>query len=391
MAYGVDANGNPQVGNDSPSTSGPAGANQCNTGYHWDDSQGCVPNNQTTQQPQAGQPQQGPGTTAPQQQTPAQPTNPLFQGMDPRLTSLFQQYGQTPTGQGTGNTDIAYWNSKLTAPGADANYYLGRLGSDFAGNGPDKGGGGQGAQMASFLGGPTTPPPPNFTPGTAPTTTSPTYNPTQFTQPGQFTPDASQGQMGQLIQQLLASGGSMGPAQVAQMRAGQQDTITSASDAAKQNILASAAMRGTSPGGSTGAQLAGVDMSTQGNLSKAYRDIDTNAAQTNFANQMSSIGAASGFQSQLLDQYLKQNTQNLQTQQAQAGENQFGYGANRQGQQDTLNNWLATQGFGLNASQTQFANWLQSQGLNLSYSQLAEASRQFNMGNQLDVAKFLGS
>jgi hypothetical protein len=63
--------------------------------------------------------------------------NNLFQGMDPRLVNLFNQYGVNPTGAGTGNSDIGYWNQKITAPGADANYYLGRLGSDFAGTGPD--------------------------------------------------------------------------------------------------------------------------------------------------------------------------------------------------------------------------------------------------------------
>lgn len=63
--------------------------------------------------------------------------NPLFQGMDPRLVQLFQHYGVNPTGTGTGNSDIGYWNSKIGAQGADADYYLNRLGSDFAGNGPD--------------------------------------------------------------------------------------------------------------------------------------------------------------------------------------------------------------------------------------------------------------
>jgi hypothetical protein len=76
--------------------------------------------------------------------------NPLFQNMDPRLVQLFQKYNVNPTGQGTGNSDIAYWNGKMGAQGADQNYFLNRLEQDFQGTGMDLGnnnlsyGGGQG-------------------------------------------------------------------------------------------------------------------------------------------------------------------------------------------------------------------------------------------------------
>lgn len=90
----------------------------------------------------------GPGTTAGAQSGAS--SNPLFSGMDPRLVSLFEQYGITPTGPGTGNSDIAYWNSKITAPGADASYYLGRLAQDFQGTGMDVGGGGAAPATSSI-------------------------------------------------------------------------------------------------------------------------------------------------------------------------------------------------------------------------------------------------
>lgn len=73
------------------------------------------------------------------QQQPQQQQNPLFQNMDPRLVQLFQKYNVNPTGTGTGNSDIAYWNSKMSAPGADQQYFLNRLESDFGGTGPDLG------------------------------------------------------------------------------------------------------------------------------------------------------------------------------------------------------------------------------------------------------------
>jgi hypothetical protein len=81
--------------------------------------------------------------------------NPLFQGMDPRLMQLFQKYGVNPTGTGTGNSDIAYWNQKMAAPGADQAYYLDRLEKDFQGTGMDVGNnnlsyGGQGNLMQKY-------------------------------------------------------------------------------------------------------------------------------------------------------------------------------------------------------------------------------------------------
>lgn len=83
------------------------------------------------------------------------PNAGMPQGIDPRLWALFQKYGKTPTGAGTGNTDWQYWQGKINAPGADSGYYLNRLSSDFAGTGPDVGGGGAGGYGGGFT--PSTP------------------------------------------------------------------------------------------------------------------------------------------------------------------------------------------------------------------------------------------
>lgn len=68
-----------------------------------------------------------------------QQQNPLFQNMDPRLVQLFQKYNVNPTGQGSGNSDIGYWNGKMGEQGADQQYYLDRLEKDFQGTGMDLG------------------------------------------------------------------------------------------------------------------------------------------------------------------------------------------------------------------------------------------------------------
>lgn len=66
-------------------------------------------------------------------------------GIDPRLASLYSQYGMTPAGRGTGFADWQYWQDKAGSAGWD--YILGRLGADLAGTGSDSPAGtpGQGA------------------------------------------------------------------------------------------------------------------------------------------------------------------------------------------------------------------------------------------------------
>lgn len=388
MAYGIDANGNPMAANDDLGY-GARGQQQCPQGQRFDASQGgCVAqySDNTQPNPQAAAP-------APQQQQ--QPS--AASGFGPQKTNWSQAdiaaYGAS---RGIQNFDPGgYWMQKWNEWGSkDPGYFFSRLqnADEFIGgaqNSPYAGPGvGQGFQIQNYLSGM---PQNNFQLAPAPTINPTSYTPTQFSKPAPFNAGPLQGQTQDLIAKLLSSGGSMGPDVVAKMRAGQQDTITAAADAARQNILQSAAMRGTSPGGTTGANLAGVDMTQLGQLSKAYRDIDVNAAQTNFNDQLSAIGASDAFQSQLLDQYLKQAGLNLSTEQSQAGENQFAAQFGAQQEQNKFTNWLQGQGLGLQASMIPFQNWLAAQGLNLNYNQLAEAARQYNMGNSLSVAQFLAS
>jgi hypothetical protein len=401
MAYGVNANGYPIAddggqgeGGSLPNAGAEGQANhQCGAGQKWNDiSQQCEQTYQTQGQPAPLTPPTPPATNPTPQKfdTSTDWSNPAT------VSAYYQSRGVTPAA-----TSPDYWAGKYNEFGRnDPNYFMKFLSNaeEFTGGAAQTAkamgfqgapGGGAGPTvnpMQSFLAGQPAP----FQPGQTPTVDQTNYNPTQFRQPTQYQADPTQSQTGNLIAQLLANP-AMSPAVVAQMKAGQQDTITSAAQAARQNILQSAAQRGTTMGGNTGAQLGGVDMATLGDLSKAYRDIDVNAAQTNFGNSLGAIGASGQFQSQLLDQYLKQAGVNLNVDQAQAGENQFAANFGRQQGQDKLNNYLADQGFKMNANQQAFMQWLQTQGLSLSKEQLAEAARQFNVGNGLDVAKFLAS
>lgn len=94
---------------------------------------------------------QGSGNTAPGYSTNTAGVAPMNAGVsggfdysayDPELAQVFQKAGITPTGRGTGPTDIAQWQDYISKPGADKQYYLGRLGDDLAGHGMDSGMGG---------------------------------------------------------------------------------------------------------------------------------------------------------------------------------------------------------------------------------------------------------
>jgi hypothetical protein len=90
-----------------------------------------------TQQFQGGTPSWLPGGGGTQAQAGQGPQMP--QGIDPHLAQLYQQYGVTPGGSGSGFTDWNYWqNDALRNAGGDWNYITQRLGSDLAGTGPDQ-------------------------------------------------------------------------------------------------------------------------------------------------------------------------------------------------------------------------------------------------------------
>jgi hypothetical protein len=90
--------------------------------------------------------------------TPTTPTPGMPPGIDPRLAALYSQYGVTPGGAGSGLTDWSYWqNDAVSNAGGDWNYVLDRLGSDFAGTGPDKSGGASSGEGGGGTMGPFTP------------------------------------------------------------------------------------------------------------------------------------------------------------------------------------------------------------------------------------------
>jgi hypothetical protein len=232
---------------------------------------------------------------------------------------------------------------------------------------------------------------PTYTPYQFQERNLPSYQPTQFSQ---FqAPDFSQFQPGQdaLIQQLLANPESMGANTVNQMKAGQSEAMARMLQDAQSRMGQSAARRGALGGLAAGERR--LNEAGLSDLLGAHRDIDINAAQTNFNDRLNAMGAVEGnlasrlgratqgYGATLQGQMAQDDAQRhaiqsaLQNEQfgfnrelAQADENRFGYGSEADATKFELQKALGIGG--LNIQQGQ---------LGLDGSRLAETIRQFNM------------
>ena len=260
--------------------------------------------------------------------------------------------------------------------------------------GDSRGGGGGNVTIDStsplqrFLSGPlpsqTSPPPPAFTPTpyTPGAGNFPTYTPAQFAPIPNYQPSALRPTTEALIQQMLSTT-SMSPEVVAKMKESQKDTLVSAADQMKQAVQQNAASRGAY--GSVPNNLSAIDMSTLGNLSGAYRGIETQKALQDRIDQMSAISTSDDYQKQLLDEFLQTQGLKLTGEEAQAAEGYKGY----QSQQTATQDYLAQQQIQFEAAQANIARWLQAQGIDLSFLGLGENARQFDASNALNLGRFL--
>ncbi len=100
---------------------------------------GPVPSYDSIYQPVNGAPsQQGPTSAA---------SGPITMpsDIDPRFAAVYQEFGRTPTGRGTGPTDYQYYQTDaLHNANGDVDYVLGRLRQDLSGQGGGASGGASG-------------------------------------------------------------------------------------------------------------------------------------------------------------------------------------------------------------------------------------------------------
>lgn len=253
-------------------------------------------------------------------------------------------------------------------------------------------GGSVGGSVTSFLSQPTvptTPPPAGYkVQPYGGSTALPTYNAAKFAQSPDFNSTLQAPTEG-LIQKMLSSEGSLNPAVVAQMKEGQKSTALSMADQLKQQNNTSAATRGVSGGGANLAANQQVDANTVGDISRGYRETDIAAAQANQADKMNAIGASTGFQNQLLQQYLGQNAQNMNVQQANAAEQGKQFTSEQAKAADEYARYLSREQLNLTSNDQAFQQWLASQGLTLNYQNAAMLADQFSKTYGLGVAKFL--
>lgn len=237
-------------------------------------------------------------------------------GMNPQLVALFQKYGVTPTGQGTGNSDIAYWNAKLSAPGADQAYYLNRLESDFAGGGPDTGAGGGGgsmdlsgiipsyAQVSSigdpsalhpnidFSGNPGTPG--VYTPGAITFDDIPNFTPDQLTAAQRSGGAASS--LDSLMQNITDNPTSMDQHTVDTMKAQSKDALAEQGQLNDQYTQGQAGALGIGDSPWLASERAAARRSTGQAIASQNANIDVQAGQTRQAQKIASAQAGQGYQ-----------------------------------------------------------------------------------------------
>jgi hypothetical protein len=213
-------------------------------------------------------------------------------------------------------------------------------------------------------------PPPNWSP-TNFSMATPTY------QTYQFQPDSTQPLTSDLIKQLLSTT-SMSPEVVAQMKENAKDTALSGQQQLTTQMNQDAATRGVYGGGALSSNLANLDMSTLGNISTQYRNVDITKAVQDQTDKLNAVSASNAFEQQLLAEQQAQSTADYQ-----------GWTTKEQAVTDAFNQWSANMGFQSDASKTAFANWLAQQGIDLSFLTQGENVREFDLNNQLNVAKWL--
>jgi hypothetical protein len=237
-----------------------------------------------------------------------------------------------------------------------------------------------------------------YTPGQLPTQGLSAYAPgklSQFTAPNQG--GANQMQQ-QALMQALQSGGSMNPQVVAQMKGAQQEQGATMLQQAQQRAAQNAATMGRAGSGLQDVQNRRLQDSMQSQLLGGYRDIDINAAQTNFDDVLRASGALDASLGREAGTATDFYRTGLTGQMAQEGLNQAGVNSQNEGVRFALERALAQEGLnqsaaGMGEGSRQFdvgqdlARAQLGQQNSQFYAGLGEQGRQYNMGYGLDAAR----
>ena len=248
-----------------------------------------------------------------------------------------------------------------------------------------------------------------YKPGQLPTAGLSTYTPGALNQFGGVDQGEANKLQQQALMQALQSGGSMNPGVVSQMKGQQQEMATSLAEQAQQQALQSAASRGVSGGGVQGAQSRRINDARDSALLGGFRDIDINAAQTNFGDQLKASGALDTALGRQAGTAMDAFQTSLSGQLAQEQLGQQGVASQNDAVRFALERALAQEGLqqtaagmgegrrqfdvGLGENARQFDRGLTEGGRQFDVNQgflgrqLGEQGRQFNMGYGLSAAE----
>lgn len=207
---------------------------------------------------------------------------------------------------------------------------------------------------------------------------------------------APQSQIINALQAALGSGGSMGPDVVAKLKEVQKDSATSFRDQLGSSLDDRMASRGLVGGGQqTGGQRA-LDESMMQDILGAYRDIDIEAAQTNWQDTLDAAGAlddALGTQfSRASDSYsntLKGQVGNETLKQAQFNLGLAGAENERANWAQELDAFFSDRGLDLDNRKLDITEKLGLGGLDLDSRRLDQDQSQFDQDYKLRLAALL--
>jgi hypothetical protein len=305
-----------------------------------------------------------------------------WSGMDPRLAALYQKYGKAPTGPGTGLTDSAYWNGKIT--GGDSAYFLDRLDKDLAGNGMDTGGGGsapgwtptyyQAPNLQAPWGadGPAV-----YNPGNITFDDIPNFTREQLMQEMEGSP-TSQNYEG-LLNNILTNPTALDDHTVDTMKAQMKDTLAQQGQFQDQNLRGQGAVLGSSVADSPwlASERAAADRSTGQAIASGNQNIDIQAAQTRMNDKRAAAGLGAQYQSQKAAEVNQSVSAALQRATVTGDRMQLresvaqAAAASRQSAQSIMANWL-----------------VQNANLGLSYDQLNSQNSQYLESLMMQAAQF---
>ncbi len=211
------------------------------------------------------------------------------------------------------------------------------------------------------------------------------YNPTQYQQYQGMDFSGVQGQQNNLLQQLL-SNPALSPQVIEQIKARQRESAMAMGQQDQQMASQNAAARGTNLDSQYTNTQQDIQNNVRNNILGNYRDIDIAAAQSARGDQLAALQAAEQVMSGQLGRNTQQYAMGMAGQQAQAGENQYGFTSQFQAPTFNRETALAQEGLNQAGAQSAMGGHQTDLGAYFDYLSNQTQNRQIGVNEQLGNA-----